>query len=281
MTQTDTIGKVEATRGELASLLAFYAESGLDFPISDVAPNHFETPPPVTVSAVVADRARPDAKPVERRPAPPPAAATIPDTQAIALANSAAAQAASLDELAALVAAFEGCNLKRTARATVFDAGNREANLMIIQAAPARDDDAQGAALSGAQGRLLKAMLSAIGLDASADCYFGFCAPWCPPGGADPTEFHLNICRPFLERQIALSNANHILVLGNIPAQQILKTRESILHVRGKWKETEIAGRPLSALATHHPSVLLNEPGMKRHAWHDLLVLKEKLSTIP
>ncbi|MFZ2103749.1 MAG: uracil-DNA glycosylase, partial [Oricola sp.] len=52
----------DMTRGELESLLRFYAESGLDFPLADEAPDRFE---------IVADPSPKQARTPAQAPAPP------------------------------------------------------------------------------------------------------------------------------------------------------------------------------------------------------------------
>ena len=75
-----------------------------------------------------------------------------------------AAGAASIEALAALVAAFDGCPLKRTATNTVFIDGNPAAPVMIVGEAPGADEDRVGRPFVGRAGQLLDRMLAAIGL---------------------------------------------------------------------------------------------------------------------
>ena len=121
-------------------------------------------------------------------------------------------------------------------------------------------------------------MLKAIGLEAETDCYFGYCAPWCPPGGADPTELHLDITMAFVRRQIELATADHLLLLGTLPAQRLLGIKHSIMQARGRAAHVEGFGRTLTAIGTYPPVHLMREPALKRMAWHDLLILQDLLT---
>src|SRR3972149_9328586 len=71
---------------------------------------------------------------------------------------------APLAELEALVAAFDGCGVKRRAKNLCFARGREDARIMLIGEAPGRDEDLQGKPFVGRAGQLLDRMLAAIGL---------------------------------------------------------------------------------------------------------------------
>ena len=262
------------TRADLESLLRFYGESGLDFPIGDEAANHLQPPTPDTGGRAADKRAK---------AAPPPAPATgrspvMPDADAIALAQAAAKKASSLDELRLAVEAFEGCNLKLTARNTVFEGGTRGAAVMVVCDAPGRDDDASGDALSGAEGRLFDRMLAAIGLSRET-CYIGFAVPWRVPGNGAPTALQASICKPFAERQIELAAPSLVVLLGNGAVRMFMGNAGNILQVRGSWNELSTSGgTKVPVLPTLHPRYLLEQPAQKRYAWLDLQAIAARLS---
>ncbi|TIM81326.1 MAG: uracil-DNA glycosylase, partial [Mesorhizobium sp.] len=81
--------------------------------------------------------------------------ATVPDEGQIKLARQLAASASTLDELRQQMAAFDGCNLKFTAKNLVFADGNPNADLMLVGEAPGRDEDLEGLPFVGRSGRLL------------------------------------------------------------------------------------------------------------------------------
>ncbi len=260
----------EMTRGELESLLRFYAESGLDFPLADDAPDRFDAE---TATAP---------KPAQKTVAPPPAAATarlpaMPDADAIALAGQVAKKAETLDDLRKAIESFDGCNLKLTARHTVFEGGTRGAAMMIVSDAPGRDDDASGEALTGPEGQLFDRMLAAIGRSRD-DCYLGFAVPWRVPGNAAPSPLNAAICRPFIERQIELARPHFLVLLGNGAARILLGASADILKLRGEWKTvTTESGSEIPAIATLQPRYLLEQPAQKRYAWTDLLQIRDRL----
>ena len=185
--------------------------------------------------------------------------------------------AASLAELEALVAGFEGCVLKRTAKNLCFARGSAEARLMLIGEAPGRDEDLQGKPFVGRAGKLLDRMLASIGLS-EEQVYITNTVYWRPPGNRTPTPEEIEACAPFLARQIELIDPAVLVLLGGAAAKSIIGTSEGIMRLRGKWLSYDCAGRAVPTLATLHPAYLLRSPGDKRLAWRDMLMVKQALN---
>ena len=93
----------------------------------------------------------------------------------------------NLDELRLAVANFDGCDLKKTAKNTVFSDGNANAKIMIIGEAPGEEEDIQGIPFVGLAGKLLDKMLAAIELDRNK-VYITNIVPWRPPGNRQPNN---------------------------------------------------------------------------------------------
>ena len=147
---------------------------------------------------------------------------------------------------------------------------------MLIGEAPGRDEDMEGRPFVGPAGQLLDRMLAAIGL-AETDVHITNIVYWRPPGNRTPTPQEAQVCRPFLERQIELVEPEIICLLGGAAAKHILGVEDGIMRLRGKWRDVEIGGRSIKALATLHPAYLLRTPAQKRLAWRDLLMLQAAL----
>jgi len=191
----------------------------------------------------------------------------------------AAETAATLAELEALVARFDGCALKRTAKSLCFARGRDGARLMLIGEAPGRDEDLQGKPFVGRAGKLLDRMLETIELSED-DVYITNTVYWRPPGNRTPTPEEVEACAPFLARQIELNAPDVLVLLGNAAAKNILHVTEGIMRLRGKWLIYRCGDREIPTLATLHPAYLLRNPEAKRLVWRDLLALKEKLEAI-
>lgn len=283
---------------ELAALLHFYADAGVEWLVEDEPvdrfaqfaaqkaaqadarapasarqqqPTNYEQAPTSQAAAATPKRTAPTA----RAAAPPPASApvSVPDEQAVASARFAAESARSLDELKTALEAFNGCNLKNGARNTVFVSGNSASGIMVIGPMPNADDDRDGIPFSGRQGQLLDRMLGAIGLSRDGVLLTNV-IPWRPPGNRMPSQAEMDICRPFLERQVALAEPKLLLLLGNFPARFFFGGNGTIHSMRGEWREIAFGGISCSAIATLHPQELLAAPANKALAWQDLLMFK-------
>jgi DNA polymerase len=182
-----------------------------------------------------------------------------------------------LDELRALLEAFEGCMLRATATQLVFADGNPAARVMFVGEAPGRDEDIAGLPFVGRSGKLLDRMIEAIGLDRT-QVYIANIVPWRPPGNRTPTPHESAICLPFIRRQIELADPDILVCLGQPSTQTLLETKEGITRTRGRWLKFDTGSREIRALATYHPAFLLRSPLQKRLAWRDFLAIKKALA---
>lgn len=145
--------------------------------------------------------------------------------------------------------------------------------VMVIGEAPGADEDASGRPFVGAAGRLLDKMLEAIKLSRYTNCYIANVVKCRPPGNRDPQPDETEACRHFLETQITFLKPKLILVLGRVAAKLILETEQGIGQLRGRFFQYK--GIPL--MPTYHPSALLRNESLKRPAWEDLKIFRNKL----
>ena len=220
---------------------------------------------------------RPSAPPNLRVEAPvrpqTPLAPSAAETDARRIARA----ATSLESLGAALKAFDGCTLKATATNLCFYRGAAKSRLMIIGEAPGRDEDIEGKPFVGRAGQLLDKMLAAINLT-EADVHITNIVYWRPPGNRTPTPQEALSCRPFLERQMELVAPEIVLAVGGAAAKEVLGVADGIMRLRGKWRDIEIGGIKVYAMATLHPAYLLRTPAAKQMAWQDMLALKAKLN---
>ncbi len=255
------------------SLLQWSCEMGADEAVSEHPANWFAWAEQMT-SSPAPPAARTPAAPTAARHAAPaqPAEKDLP----LQSKGEDPATAATLEDLRAMLARFEGCALKKTAKSLCFARGNPAARLMLIGEAPGRDEDLQGLPFVGKAGQLLDRMLAAIGLSEET-AYITNIVYWRPPGNRTPTPQEAEACRPFLNRQIALADPEIIMLLGGAAAKCMLDTPEGILRLRGTWHEIFLGGKMRRVIATLHPAYLLRNPIAKRLAWRDLLAVKAAL----
>ncbi|HLQ91766.1 MAG TPA: uracil-DNA glycosylase [Xanthobacteraceae bacterium] len=273
-------------------LLAFYQEAGVDALLGEAPVDRFADEPPAP--AVAADAVRTQPVPDRRSATPPPTERTViyardldartkaaasppPPDAAVMAARESARSAASLDELRAMLARFDGCALKATAKQLVFSDGNPKSRLMFVGEAPGREEDIEGLPFVGPSGKLLDLMLAAIGLDRQS-AYIANIVPWRPPGNRTPTPQESAICLPFILRQIELVDPDVLVCLGNPSTQTLLSIRDGITKTRGRWFKFNTGKREIRAMPTLHPAYLLRQPLSKRLAWRDFLAIKKALA---
>ena len=112
--------------------------------------------------------------------------------------------------------------------------------------------------------------------------------PWRPPGNRYPTSEEIKICRPFIINLINLIEPKIIVCLGEVPINQILELDQSILKLRGKWRSLQSKktqgsdgiNYQISVLSTLSISHLLKRPDLKKFAWEDMKLLRDKIKEI-
>ncbi len=305
-----TNSAADLSREALAQLMHFYADAGVEWLVEDLPVDRFAETERLAAAkmgnrAALARDAAPtpgrlggegraigpaperSALPL-RADAPPPrpplqpqqaSRLTIPDEAAFADARALAAGASTIAALRAALDGFTGCNLRNSAKSLVFADGNPEAPVMVIGEAPGRDEDLQGLPFVGGAGQLLDRMLKAIGLDRSG-VYITTMVPWRPPGNRTPAPHEIELCRPFIERHVALAQPKLLLLMGNVATKALLRTDKGILSIRGRFVDCTLNGQVIPALPTLDPAYLLRNPAQKRHSWADLQVLKDRLDAL-
>lgn len=191
--------------------------------------------------------------------------------------------AQTLADLQEEVGRFDGCALRHTAMNLVFADGNPESSVMLIGEAPWEDEDRQGRPFVGVSGQLLDRMLRQIGLSRDS-AYITNILFWRPPGNRSPTDAEIAACLPFTERHIGLIKPKCLVLLGGVAAKSLLRTKDGITRLRGRWTDYMPSvgsglTAPIPCLPFYHPSYLLRQPGAKRQAWNDLLMLKKRLKS--
>ncbi|MGF7208790.1 DNA polymerase [Skermanella aerolata] len=274
---------------DIVALLRWHIDVGADEAISDSPTDWTKVAPRVAQPSPASAQPSPQGRNASakagggaaqsRRPGPAqPALLGTP--AAGATARTMAAEAQTLEDLRAAMAAFDGCALKATATNLVFADGNPKARLMLIGEAPGEDEDRQGLPFVGKSGKLLDMMLKCIGLDRDS-VYITNILPWRPPGNRKPNPNEIQACLPFVERHIELIAPEGLMLLGGTSASALLDRSEGIMRLRGRWLEfspTPMAA-PIPVLPTYHPAFLLRQPAMKRDSWRDLVAFKKKFLT--
>lgn len=202
--------------------------------------------------------------------APPPLAAVAP-LASPEVARPSEAPVAALDwaALEARVAACTRCGLHAGRTRPVFGVGDRRADWLVIGEAPGAEEDRRGEPFVGRAGKLLDAMLAALGF-AREQVYIANVVKCRPPENRDPRPEEAASCAPFLDRQVALIQPKVILAVGRIAAQRLLGTEAPVGRLRGHVHRYGPGNTPL--VVTWHPAYLLRRPEAKAEAWRDLVL---------
>ena len=268
------------SRSDALAMLRWQIDMGADEVTGPVAVDRFAEADPLHPAP---PRVAPPLSRTSSSTAPPLRAAAVPSfPQLGGSAGDAIALAAACNnfaEIAAALATFDACPLKRTATNLVYIDGNPEARLLFIGEAPGREEDLTGKPFVGRSG-------SAPRQDAGGGRPVARCrrsiaerphhqphflaAAWEPQadGGRNPDVPAL--CPP---HHRACAPACHCLPRRH-PRQRLSGTTEGILALRGKWRQHRTQdGSSIPLLPTLHPAYLLRQPAQKRLAWRDFLTL--------
>jgi DNA polymerase len=201
----------------------------------------------------------------------------IPIDELISNAKKIAKNCNTLDELKIAVEKFEGCNLKKMATNTVFCDGNPQSKIMVIGEAPGNHEDLKGIPFCGDSGNMLNEMLMSINLKRENDFYLTNVIFWRPPGNRRPTDEELAICRPFVERHIALFAPKIIILVGSTAMSAILGLKDPITKIRGEILDYQVdfLTSPSKIFTIFHPSFLMRQPMKKKIVWQDMLTLEK------
>jgi DNA polymerase len=163
------------------------------------------------------------------------------------------------------------CKLHKGRRNIVFGVGDPNAWLVFVGEAPGGDEDAQGEPFVGRAGQLLTRIIEAMKLtrDQVYICNIIKCRP---PGNRNPEPDEIASCEPFLIGQLRAIKPKLICALGNFAAQILLRTKEPISKLRGRFHSYH--GIPV--LPTFHPAYLLRNPYEKKTVWEDMKLLQRE-----
>ncbi|MGL1922132.1 MAG: uracil-DNA glycosylase [Hyphomicrobiales bacterium] len=297
--QSDSQSNIDhLNRAELLDILSWYVDAGVDEAITDESVNHFAELAPIPKLAETPKAAitpaqnqtpfanshtanNPYAPPVPRpKAAPKPSAnktrmakdlkaGQVDYQHSIKSAQKLAASCESLDALGKALQGFEECSLKHTAKHLIFGQGNQSADILIVGESPTRDEDLIGHAFAGASGQMLDNILKAIKLDRDK-VWLSYLLPWRTLGGA-PSQANIDICQPFLMRQIELVNPKIIITLDGLVFKTLTKQTDRFISARGKFTETKVADKTYKTIPTFHPQLLLQNAGYKQLVWQDFL----------
>lgn len=168
------------------------------------------------------------------------------------------------------VAQCTRCGLCRTRTQPVFGVGDPSARWMFVGEAPGAEEDARGEPFVGQAGKLLDAMLAAIGVGRQADVFIANVLKCRPPNNRNPEPDEVAQCEPYLKRQVELVSPRVIVAMGRFAVQSLLRTDASIASLRGRVHRYQVVDREVPLVVTYHPAYLLRNLPDKSKVWSDL-----------
>jgi uracil-DNA glycosylase family protein len=153
-----------------------------------------------------------------------------------------------------------GCPLWRDATQTVFGAGPKKAELMLVGEQPGDREDVEGEPFVGPAGGVLASALEAAEVD-PAEVYLTNAVKhfkWRARGKRrlhqSPRAGEVEACKPWLEAELEAVKPIALLALGATAAKALFGPSVRVTRDRGRLIDSSLA--PVAAL-TLHPSAIL------------------------
>jgi uracil-DNA glycosylase family 4 len=131
--------------------------------------------------------------------------------------------------------------------------------------------------LDGEPGKLFDKMLGSINLSRENIAL----ASYIPRGYENyyDNEKFINEIQLFNYRIIELINPRYLIIMSNYCIKMLLATDLSSMSLRGKWFDfnTPNDTNPKKTRVLYEPTLLMNNPDLKKDAWEDLKEIKSKL----
>ena len=186
----------------------------------------------------------------------------------------------SLDDIAEEVRGCRACGLHLQRLYPVPGRGPAKMRLLLVGdwlMAAEGDGLPPGLVFGVEQEAMLARMFAAIGLPAE-EVFVTNVVKCALPTGFTPQEEHIERCRSYLLRQIAAASPQAVCTMGPVAARAVLGPATTLLRARGRVHTMqEHGGKPVTVIATYHPTFLLQNAEMKQATWADLQLLAREL----
>jgi DNA polymerase len=155
----------------------------------------------------------------------------------------------------------------------VFGEGDARASLVFIGHAPGPEEERQGRPFADAAGQLLTDIIVKGMRLKRENVYICTLLKCRPPQDGQVDAAGTEACEQMLVRQLEAIKPRIIVTLGNAASQGLLRTKEPIEALRGRWQQYH----GIHLMATYDPAHLLKNPGDKKAVWDDIKMVMAKL----
>jgi uracil-DNA glycosylase family 4 len=163
----------------------------------------------------------------------------------------------ALEDIHAQVRACTRCPLHVGRTHAVPGDGPANATLMFIGEAPGFHEDQQGIPFVGAAGKFLNELLQKAGIDRGV-VYITNVIKCRPPGNRDPLIEEVEVCSPFLDKQIEIINPQVIVTLGRHSMNRAFPDEKiSVVHGQPRKVNTRVY------FPMYHPAAALHQPSLR------------------
>ncbi len=149
--------------------------------------------------------------------------------------------------------------------------GPLNAEVMLVGQAPGRNEDEQLRPFVGRGGQLLDKMLKAAKIDRQK-AYITSVVQFYPPGNRVPTKDEIDMCLPFLNRQIGIVKPKFVILLGNVASGAVI----GISSVNAKHGSS-ISKNGITYFVTFHPAAALRFKSIEAMMLEDLKKFGEEI----
>lgn len=179
---------------------------------------------------------------------------------------------AQLGDLSQQILGCSKCGLFKSRSRVVPGEGNEKAAVMFVGEAPGWHEDQQGRPFVGPAGKFLDELLGSIGWHRD-QVYITNVIKCRPPGNRDPLPGEIQVCRAWLDQQLAAIQPKVVVTLGRYSLGLFLPGA-SIGKVHGKAQRRD----NVIYFAMYHPAAALHQQSLRQTIEMDMVKLPGLLS---
>ena len=168
------------------------------------------------------------------------------------------------------------CSLGDRRTNLVFGEGDERAEIAFVGEAPGADEDRLGRPFVGMAGQLLTRLIKKMGYERD-DVYIANVLKCRPPGNRAPLPEEVEVCFPYLAKQLEIIKPKVIVALGTHAAHLLLGVKTPITKLRGNLGNY----RGMPVMPTFHTAYLLRDRSKSWDVWEDMKKVLEILGRSP